>query len=112
MPNSSPDGRAEWQAGLTELAAAPNVVSKLSGLGTFLLRNHPAHVADIVREFLPDAQITFEHESGGKDTSGNYLIDNSRAKAEFEVEYPPYRQRVLEIINDVRRDEGLPLVSA
>jgi nucleoside-diphosphate-sugar epimerase len=69
-------------------------------------------IADIVREFLPEAQITFEHESGGKDTSGNYLIDNSRAKAEFEVEYPPYRQRVLEIINDVRRDEGLPLISA
>ena len=67
-------------------------------------------LADMVREFIPDARITFEHETGGKEQSGNYLVDNSRLRQEFEVEYPPFRQRVLEIINDVRRDEGLPLV--
>ena len=34
------------------LAACPNVVSKLSGLGTFIHRNDPAHVAAVVRETL------------------------------------------------------------
>ena len=67
-------------------------------------------LADMVREFIPEARITFEHETGGKERSGNYLADNSRLRQEFEVEYPPFRQRVLEIINDIRRDEGLPLV--
>ena len=67
-------------------------------------------LAEMVREFLPEARITFEHETGGKERSGNYLVDNSRLRQEFEVEYPPLRQRVLEIINDIRRDDGLPLV--
>ena len=69
-------------------------------------------LADQVREFLPDAQISFEHEQGGKEQSGNYLIDNSRLLDEFEIEYPPFQQRVLEIINAVRQDEHLPLVEA
>jgi len=68
-------------------------------------------LADIVREFLPDAQITFEKETGGKELSGNYLIDNTRLVQEFGVQYRPYRERVLQIINDIRREEGLPLVT-
>src|ERR1700760_2359155 len=51
-------------------------------------------LADIVRDFLPDARITFEHETGGRDQSGNYLIDNSRLLEEFGVQYRPFRQRV------------------
>ena len=62
----------------------------------------------MVREFLPDAQITFEKETGGKEISGNYLIDNSRLVREFGMQYRPYRERVLQIINDVRKEEGLP----
>jgi len=68
-------------------------------------------LADIVREFLPDAKITFEKE-GGREDSGNYLADNSRLCKEFGIEYPPLRQRVLETLNDVRRVEGLPLIQA
>jgi nucleoside-diphosphate-sugar epimerase len=68
-------------------------------------------IADIVREFLPDAQISFERETGGRETSGNYLIDNTRLVQEFGVQYLPYRQRVLQIINDIRREVGLPLVA-
>lgn len=67
-------------------------------------------LAKIVRGYLPDAQITFENETGGKDASGNYLIDNSRLVQEFELQYPPFEQRVREIINTVRREEGLPEV--
>jgi predicted TIM-barrel fold metal-dependent hydrolase len=50
LEDLSPEGRSEWRAGMVRLAACPNVVSKLSGLGTFLHRNDPAHVADVLRE--------------------------------------------------------------
>jgi nucleoside-diphosphate-sugar epimerase len=67
-------------------------------------------LAEVVRGFLPDAQITFAKE-GGREESGNYLVDNSRLTKEFGIEYPGLHTRVLEVINDVRRHEGLPLVS-
>ena len=65
-------------------------------------------IADIVREFLPEAQITFDKETGGKELSGNYLIDNTRLVQEFGMQYRPYRERVLQIINEVRAEEGKP----
>lgn len=67
-------------------------------------------LADLVKRFLPDAQITFDKEEGGRANSGNYMMDNTRLRQEFEVELAPFPQRVLEIINDIRREEGLPLV--
>ncbi|MDP7546209.1 MAG: NAD(P)-dependent oxidoreductase [Alphaproteobacteria bacterium] len=66
-----------------------------------------AELAAMVREFLPDADIRFEAESGGREISGNYLIDNSRVIEEFSVQYAPLRQRVGEVINDIRAGEGL-----
>ena len=68
-------------------------------------------LADLVREFLPDAQITFDNETGGRERSGNYLIDNSRVVQEFGMQFRPYRERVLEIINEVRAEEGKPPIS-
>jgi predicted TIM-barrel fold metal-dependent hydrolase len=50
LEDLSPAGRAAWRAGMVRLASRPNVVSKLSGLGTFMHRNDPAHVAAIVAE--------------------------------------------------------------
>jgi len=67
-------------------------------------------LADIVKKFLPEAEINFASQDG-KEESGNYLTDNNRLLGEFELEYPPIEQRILQIINDVRRDEGLPLVN-
>src|SRR5262245_16432257 len=64
-------------------------------------------IADIVRSYLPDAKIGFEKESGGRETSGNHMIDNARLVSEFGVQYRPYRERVLQIINDIRRDKRL-----
>jgi len=64
-------------------------------------------LAAMVRGFLPDAQITFAKQTGGKETSGNYLIDNTRLVSEFGVQYRPYRERVLQIINAVRQEQGL-----
>jgi nucleoside-diphosphate-sugar epimerase len=65
-------------------------------------------IAEIVREFLPDAKITFDKETGGKALSGNHLIDNTRLVSEFGIQYRPYRERVLQIINDIRKEEDLP----
>src|SRR5262249_36134806 len=45
---TSPDGRAAWKEGMQRLANEPNIVSKLSGLGTFIHRNDPAHIQDVV----------------------------------------------------------------
>ena len=67
-------------------------------------------IAAIVKSYLPDAQITFEHLTGGKESSGNYLIDNARLVSEFGVQYRPYRERVLQIINAVREEQGLPAI--
>jgi predicted TIM-barrel fold metal-dependent hydrolase len=51
MPEDlSAAGRTAWGAGMDTLAACPNVVSKLSGLGTFLHRNDAAFIAGIVHE--------------------------------------------------------------
>jgi nucleoside-diphosphate-sugar epimerase len=69
-------------------------------------------LADLVREYLPDAKITFDKDEGGRAASGNYMMDNTRLRQEFEVTLAPFRQRVLEIINEIRKDEGKPLVEA
>ena len=50
LEDLSPAGRAAWRAGMVRLAACPNIVCKLSGLGTFIHRNDPAHIAGIVSE--------------------------------------------------------------
>ncbi len=52
LEDLSPAGRAAWRAGMARLAACPNVVCKLSGLGTFIHRNDPAHIAAIVTDAL------------------------------------------------------------
>ena len=52
LEDLSPAGRAVWRAGMVRLSACPNVVCKLSGLGTFIHRNEPAHIAGIVAEAL------------------------------------------------------------
>ncbi len=67
-------------------------------------------LAGLVKEFLPDADIRFENQTGGRETSGNFMIDNTRLITEFGLQYAPLRQRVREVINDIRRDEGLPEV--
>jgi predicted TIM-barrel fold metal-dependent hydrolase len=50
LEDLSPAGRSEWRAGMVRLAACPNIVCKLSGLGTFIHRNDPVHIAGIVAE--------------------------------------------------------------
>jgi predicted TIM-barrel fold metal-dependent hydrolase len=50
LEDLSDAGRAAWRQGMADLAARPNVVAKLSGLGTFIHRNDPAHIAWVVTE--------------------------------------------------------------
>ena len=49
LEDLSPAGRLAWLQGMQRLAQQPNVVSKLSGLGTFVHRNDAQHIADIVQ---------------------------------------------------------------
>jgi predicted TIM-barrel fold metal-dependent hydrolase len=50
LEDLSDRGRAEWRQGMRALAARPNIVAKLSGFGTFIHRNDPAHIATLVSE--------------------------------------------------------------
>jgi predicted TIM-barrel fold metal-dependent hydrolase len=52
LEDTSEEGWQVWRDGMKRLAAAPNVVTKLSALGTFIHRNDPEHIAAIVRETL------------------------------------------------------------
>lgn len=61
-----------------------------------------ADIADMVRQYLPSSDISFEHEHGGIAISGANQIDNSRLCQEYGISYPPYAQRVHEIITAVR----------
>lgn len=47
LEDLSPEGRAAWREGMKRLAGQENIVSKLSGLGTFIHRNDPAHIEDV-----------------------------------------------------------------
>ncbi|HSV81025.1 MAG TPA: NAD(P)-dependent oxidoreductase [Ramlibacter sp.] len=64
-------------------------------------------LADMVRKFIPDAQISFAHETGGEERSTAYLFDNQRLVQEFGISLPPYEQRVAEMIADIRGDRSL-----
>ncbi len=64
-------------------------------------------VADTVREIIPDAQIS----TGDRPVPHVYLLDNSRMLADIGYEMPPLRVRVLEHINDARREAGLEPIS-
>lgn len=66
-----------------------------------------ADVADIVRSFIPEAQIT----TGARPVPHVYLVDNSRMLADIGYEMPPLQTRVLEHINDARREARMPLIN-
>ena len=50
LEDLSPGGVDAWRRGMALLAARPNVVAKLAGLGTFLHRLDRAHIAMVARE--------------------------------------------------------------
>jgi len=50
LEDLSPAGWDKWRAGIRKLAACPNMMSKLSALGTFIHKNDPQHIAAVVRD--------------------------------------------------------------
>ncbi len=50
LEDLSDAGVAAWRESMRRLADEPNVVTKLSGLGSFIHRNDPAHIAFIIAE--------------------------------------------------------------
>ncbi|NGN43242.1 amidohydrolase family protein [Mesorhizobium sp. CGMCC 1.15528] len=52
LENLSPAGRKSWREGMKRLADQENVVSKLSGLGTFIHSNDAEHIRDVVTETI------------------------------------------------------------
>ena len=63
-------------------------------------------MADAVRSFIPDAQIT----TGDQAVPHVYLVDNSRMLADIGYELAPLGVRILEHINDAKGEAGLPLI--
>lgn len=88
------------------LADKPKHTTYNSGGATVSL----GELAGMVRELLPEADIRFEKETGGRAASGNYLIDNRRLVEEFGLQFKPVRETVKDVVNDIRRAEGLRLV--
>ncbi len=64
-------------------------------------------MVDMVRGFIPDAEIT----TGDRFVPHVYLVDNSRMLSDVGYEMAPLRTRVLEHINDARREAGLADIS-
>jgi predicted TIM-barrel fold metal-dependent hydrolase len=50
LEDLSPKGIDEWRKGMDLLSRQSNVMSKLSGLGTFLRQNDGKHIAWVMRE--------------------------------------------------------------
>jgi len=59
-------------------------------------------ILDMVRAVVPEADVSFEKETGGDEKSVAYRFDNSRLANEFSIAVPPYEQRVAEMIEAVR----------
>lgn len=77
--------------------------------------NHPVYIsgghlasigdmAEQVRQFIPGAQIT----TGEQRVPHVYLVDNSRMLADIGYELAPLRIRIMEHINDARREAEIP----
>lgn len=64
-------------------------------------------IAEVVRSWLPDAQIGFERESGARERNSTYLLDNSRLVSEFGIRFRPFPEQVLQVINAARRSAGM-----
>jgi len=65
-------------------------------------------LADIVKKYLPDAEISFDEKA--RVPAWNF--DNSRAVKEFDWEIQSVEKMVLDEINGTRQTAGLPSVTA
>jgi nucleoside-diphosphate-sugar epimerase len=59
-------------------------------------------IADMVRYYVADADISFGSDHGGDEHSVAYRFDNSRLATEFGIAYRPYKERVGDMIETIR----------
>lgn len=52
LEDTSEGGWAAWRKGMQQLAAEKNIVTKLSAFGTFIHRNDPAFIAEMIAETI------------------------------------------------------------
>ncbi len=65
-------------------------------------------IAEMVRAQIPDADITFEQESGGEGNFGAYIFSNERLTGEFSLRIPSYEERIPMMIDEARRGARRP----
>ncbi|WP_232081436.1 MULTISPECIES: NAD(P)-dependent oxidoreductase [unclassified Variovorax] len=64
-------------------------------------------LADMVKKYIPDADIAFDHETGSEENQKGavaYVYDRTRIWEEFGVDYPPFEQRLGQMIEMIRLD--------
>lgn len=99
----TPDDIGEFTARLLHAPSSPHPVYNLGGPPSCL-----RDVADAVRSYLPDADITFGDERGREELP--WRVSCARAKEDFDFEVIPLREAVLVHINDARAEAGMPLI--
>ncbi len=63
-------------------------------------------LAEIVRGFIPDADISFRRQTGAEAEGTGYRFDDTRLREEFGVRFRPYQEHVGRMIESVRREDG------
>lgn len=91
------DDMAQIFATLT-LARTPKHPLYNSGGATLSL----GEIADLTRRHIPDAQIDFDHQTGGAERTTAYRFDASRLRDEFGVTLPAFEERLEQMIAEIR----------
>jgi nucleoside-diphosphate-sugar epimerase len=60
-------------------------------------------LAELMKEYVPAVDVTFEHETGGLADCTNYLIDNTRLREEFDLTPRDIRGSIETILADLTK---------
>ncbi len=99
------DDLAEFTKMLVKADSSPNPVYNVGGPATSLRQ-----MAEAVRKYIPDADITFGTEPMGDPTGEHslpWLVSMKRAATDFGFSCMPLEEAVLIHINDARLEAGL-----
>lgn len=100
------DDLAEFTKILIKVDSSPNPIYNVGGPPT-----SPRQMAEVVRKYLPDADITFGVQPMG-DSKGEqglpWLVSTMRAATDFGFSCMPLEEAVLIHINDARLEAALP----
>ncbi len=102
----SADDLAEFAKILVKADSSPNPIYNVGGPAT-----SPRQMAEVVRKYLPDADITFGTQPM-EDPAGEeglpWLVSTRRAATDFGFSCMPLEEAVLIHINDARLEAALP----